>query len=547
MLKKILVMSALLASIGGANAQDYKVKVNTDKEPVAKGKFEPNWESLGEYQTPEWYKNAKFGIWAHWGPQCAAEDGDWYARSMYIQGDGKYRHHIDVYGHPSESGFIDVINDWKAENWDPDKLVKLYKEAGAQYFMAMANHHDNLDMYDSKYQEWNTVNMGPNKDIIGGWAEAARKYGLPFGVSVHASHAWRWFEVAQQSDKKGPLKGVPYDGKLTKADGKGKWWEGYDPQELYAQNHPLSKNSEDPGSIHGQWAWENGAVLPDQAYCDKFYNRTIELINKYSPEVIYFDDTVLPLYPFCDAGLNITAHMYNKSMERNGGKNKAVVLGKILNDEQKKCLTWDVERGTPDKIQPQTWQTCTCLGDWHYNKWTYYDNWYKSSKFIVNFLIDVVSKNGNLLLSVPVKSDGTIDKTEETIVKEIGEWMKVNGESIYGTTPWKVYGEGPAADKANPIKAQGFNEGAVGNLGADDIRFNQKKGALYISFLGVPQNKEVSVKSCGKDARLLKKIKNITVLGSDEKITWKQNADALVMSIPSKVPCTQAVVYKVTY
>ena len=146
-----------------------------------------------------------------------------------------------------------------------------------------------------------------------------------------------------------------------------------------------------------------------------------------------------------------------------------------------------------------------------------------------------------------MKSDGTIDKTEETIVKEIGEWMKVNGESIYGTTPWKVYGEGPAADKANPIKAQGFNEGAVGNLGADDIRFNQKKGTLYISFLGVPQNKEVSVKSCGKDARLLKKIKNITVLGSDEKITWKQNADALVMSVPSKVPCTQAVVYKVTY
>jgi alpha-L-fucosidase len=200
--------------------------------PIAGGPFKPDWNSLTNYQTPEWYRDAKFGIWAHWGPQCQPEHGDWYARSMYEEGSGDYKSHLAEYGHPSTNGFKDVIHAWKAEHFDPDKLLKFYKDNGAKIFMALANHHDNFDNFNSKYQPWNSVNVGPHKDLIGGWAAAARKNGLRFAVSVHASRAWSWYEVAQGADKSGPLAGVPYDGKLTKADGKGQWWDGLDPQDF---------------------------------------------------------------------------------------------------------------------------------------------------------------------------------------------------------------------------------------------------------------------------------------------------------------------------
>ena len=182
-------------------------------QPYANGPFQPSWESLQNYTVPEWYRNAKFGIWAHWGPQCEPEHGDWYARGMYEEGSDHYKYHLEKYGHPSKFGFKDVIHQWKAEQWDPEQLVALYKRVGAKYFFAMANHHDNLDMWNSKYQPWNSVNVGPKKDIIGGWAKAAKKQGLPFGVSVHAAHAWTWFEVTQRADKQGPMAGIPYDGK----------------------------------------------------------------------------------------------------------------------------------------------------------------------------------------------------------------------------------------------------------------------------------------------------------------------------------------------
>ena len=202
---------------------------------------------------PEWFRDAKFGIWAVFGPQCEPEDGDWYARGMYIQGTVQNQFHVARYGPPWEFGFKDVIHEWKAPNFDPDQLLAFYKRCGAQYFMAMANHHDNFDLYNSKYQPWNSVAIGPQKDIIGLWAAAARKHGLRFGVSVHASHAWTWYEPAQGNDTSGPLAGVPYDGNLTKTDGKGKWWEGLDPQDLYAQNHK-------PGSQKAWdwWEWDPG-------------------------------------------------------------------------------------------------------------------------------------------------------------------------------------------------------------------------------------------------------------------------------------------------
>src|SRR5260370_13030872 len=191
--------------------------------PIANGPFKPSWESLTNYVCPEWFRDGKLGIWAHWGPQCEPEAGDWYARNMYIEGSRQYKLHLERYGHPSKFGFKDVIHLWKAERFDPDRLLGFYKANGAKYFMALANHHDNFDNFNSKYQPWNSVALGPQRDLIGAWARAARKLGLRFAVSVHGSRAWSWYEKAQRADKTGPLAGVPYDGKLTKADGEGLW------------------------------------------------------------------------------------------------------------------------------------------------------------------------------------------------------------------------------------------------------------------------------------------------------------------------------------
>lgn len=517
------------------------VIVDTKKEPVASGKFEPTWQSLAQYQVPEWYRNAKFGIWAHWGPQCQPEAGDWYARHMYAEGNWQYQFHLKKYGHPSEFGFKDVIRQWKAEKWNPDKLVALYKRTGAKYFFAMANHHDNMDLWDSQYQPWNSVKLGPQKDLIGGWAKAAKKQGLPFGVSIHAAHAWSWYELSQGADKQGDKAGVPYDGKLTKADGKGKWWEGLDPQDLYAQNHPRSEGGDNPNGIHSQWNWGGGVSQPDQAYCDKFYSRTVDLINKYHPDLIYFDDTALPLWPVSDAGLKIAAHFYNSNLKRGNGVGAGVLFGKILNDDQLKTMVWDIERGVPSKALPYAWQTDTCIGGWHYDRGVYDRNQYKSAKTVIHMLSDIVSKNGNLLLNVPVRGDGSIDEKEEKVLEGIAAWMDVNQESIFNTRPWKTFGEGPASEGAE-LSAQGFNEGKGKPFTNEDVRFTISKdgNTLYAIVLGWP-DKAFTIKSLGKKAGLLdKSIGEITLLGSREAVSWSQSDDQLEIKKASAKPASDA-------
>jgi alpha-L-fucosidase len=528
-----------------ADEPEFTSKISAQAEPMAAGKFEPTWDSLQQYQVPDWFRDAKFGIWAHWGPQCEPEDGDWYARNMYLEGSPQYKDHLERYGPPSKTGFKDIIHEWKAENWNPEKLVALYKRAGAQYFFALANHHDNFDLWDSKYQPWNAAHIGPQKDLIAGWAKAAHNNGLRFGVSVHASHAWTWYEPAQGADKDGPLTGVPYDGKLTLADGKGLWWDGLDPQGLYAQNHTPSPDFQNPKSMHNRWNWGNGASIPDAAYCDKFYNRTVDLINKYQPDLIYFDDTILPLYPVSDAGLKIAAHYYNTNMKLHDGRLEAVIFGKILDENQRKCMVWDIERGQSSKIEPLPWQTDTCLGDWHYRRSIFEQHKYKSAKTVIQTLADVVSKNGNLLLSVPVRGDGTIDSDELAVVRDIAKWMDVNRESIFGTRPWKVFGEGPASDNAAPLRAQGFNEGKGKPFTAEDVRFTAKGKTLYLIVLGAP-TKALQIKSLGTEAKLLDEpVGSIQLLGSDEVIKWSQAGNALTIESPVNKPSDIAVVFKV--
>jgi alpha-L-fucosidase len=521
--------------------------VNTQAEPVAAGKFLPTWASLEQYQVPDWFRAARFGIWAHWGPQCQPESGDWYAREMYLQGSRDYQSHLEHYGHPSVSGFKDIIPTWKAENWDPERLVKLYKRAGAQYFFALANHHDNMDLWDSKYQPWNSVRIGPQKDLIAGWAKAARDQGLPFGVSVHAAHAWSWYEVAQGADKTGPKAGVPYDGKLTKADGHGLWWDGLDPQDLYAQNHLPSPDFMNAGKIHARWNWGNGVSQPDQAYCDRFYNRTVDLINRYHPDLLYFDDTALPLWPVADAGLKIAAHFYNTNMQLHGGKLAGVLFGKILDADERKAMVWDIERGVPSAGLDFPWQTDTCIGSWHYDRRVYEDNGYKSAKRVVQMLADIVSKNGRLLLNIPLRGDGTPDDKEEKILANLADWMDVNKECIFGTAPWSIFGEGPASDGA-PLSGQGFNEGKGKPFTGQDVRFTVRGNTLYAILLDWPgDSQEVNVKALAQDSAWLagQKITRAELLGSASPLDWSQDVGGLKAKMPPRAPCDGPVVLKI--
>ena len=533
-MKKKLLSAMLAAACIAGYAQKTDVEVMT-------GNYKPEWSSLNQWECPEWFMDAKFGIWAHWGPQCHAEAGDWYARFMYYAGTGQQNWHWDHFGDPAVFGLKELCNDWKAQNWNPEKLIELYHSVGARYFMALGNHHDNFDLWNSPYQEWNSVNMGPKRDLLKEWSDACKKVGLPLGVSMHASHAWTWLEPSQE-----------YDGNLTKedgytlnADGTEKWWKGYDPQELYAQNHIPSNGWRQSGTIHSQWEWGNGASLPSEEYKLKFQNRVLQCINDYAPDMIYFDDTAMPFYG-CDdnIGKNILTHYYNKSAAQNGGTPQVVVTGKQLDADQKKYMLWDVERGIPDRMQEKYWQTCTCIGSWHYDQGVYNNNGYKSAALVVRMLVDIVSKNGNLLLSVPIKSDGTIDEKEEAVLADIKAWMDINSESVYGTRTWKTFGEGPLAEASNPMNAQGFNEGQ--NYSARDVRYVQKDGKIYATIMAWPSSEKFTFESFSITSEYYSgKVTGVELLGHGS-VEYTQGINGLTVTLPAEHPNEIAPVLAIT-
>ena len=504
-----------------------EINVPTENVAVETGAFEADWNNLAAWECPDWFRDAKFGIWAHWDPQCEAEDGDWYARSMYGTG-GQRTTFYNYFGHYPDHdwGYKDFCRYWTVAQWNPEELIKLYADAGAKYFMAMGQHHDNYDCWDSPYQEWNSMNIGPKRDIVGEWAEQCRKYGLRLGVSMHGAHAWTFFEVGRNADT-----GV------TKEEGVGTWWEGYDPQELYAQNHNHSANWSDWNTIHNQWGWGNGVCPPSVAYMQKFQNRVLQCINKYNPDMIYFDDTVLPFYGAStntndQYSLNILKHYYNHSAAQNDGTPQVVVTGKILEDKHKQAMLWDVERGIPDRCQELPWQTCTCIGGWHYSKSEGDNNQYKPAEQVIRMLVDIVSKNGNLLLSIPVRGNGTLDNNEKRIVAGIKAWMDINGESIYGTRPWKVYGEGPLFDSANPLNAQGFNEGI--NYSAEDVRYVVRHDTVYATIMCWPSRTDFTFESFGKISPYYSgQVKSVRLLGIGE-VSFEQGVDGLQVVLPTK-------------
>ena len=506
--------------------------------PVTAGPFKPDWQSLQQYQTPDWFRDAKFGLWAHWDAQCVPEEDGWYARHMYQEYvldratkkmvlNPVWKFHQETYGPQSKVGFKEIDHMWTAEKWDPAALVDLYKRAGAKYFVALANHHDNFDCFDSKYQAWNSVNIGPKRDIVGEWEKVARAAGLRFGVTVHGARAWDWLDVSHDADEDGPYKGIPYDGVLTKEQGKGTWWDGYDPAELYGP------------------AGAARTPAAHLAYNVKFYNRVLDLVHKYQPDLLYFDDNVMPLNGEPgDYGLKIAADLYNSSIQWHG-KNEAVMNTKHLDEVQRKCLVWDLERGKNETINPTPWQTDTCIGDWFYNKAIFQNHTYKTAEQVLGMLVDIVSKNGNLLLNIPVRADGTIDSDEKACLESMASWMAVNSEGIFGTRPWKVYGEGPSTVASIEKGAFGGQKDVSSKpYTTEDFRFTAKGNTLYAFSMTLPKGK-AAIKSLGSKSPQEAKVKDVHLLGEKTPVKWQQTGDALVIDCPAKLPSDYISVFKI--
>jgi len=504
--------------------------------------FQPSWDSLQSYETPSWFRDAKFGIWAHWSAQCVPEQGDWYARSMYMQGMPQYEYHCRTYGHPSKFGFMEINNLWKAEHWDPSDLMRLYKDAGAKYFVALANHHDNFDNYDSTHHAWNSVKVGPRRDIVDGWAKAAREHGLRFGVSNHSAHAWHWFQTAYGYDGEGPLQGVRYDAaRLTKADGRGKWWEGLDPQELYGSPQMVIPDGIRGAAAVEQWheqhdrIWTEDPPAHDPEFVRRWSLRCRELLDKYKPDLLYFDNTGLPLG---QAGLDIAAYYYNANRQWHGGQLEAVLTAKKLTPGQKHALVDDIERGDSDAIRALPWQTDTCIGDWHYSRTLFEQHRYKSAASVIGRLCDIVSKNGNLLLSIPLRGDGTIDSDERRFLEELAAWMKINGEAIFGTRPWRVFGEGPTK-----VAGGHFGEASAAAFTADDVRFTSKGGALFAIALGRPATSRITLKSLA--SHVTGSVERVEMLGSQAPLRFKRDAKGLTLELPQDMHGEHAVAFKI--
>jgi alpha-L-fucosidase len=458
---------------------------------------------LKQYRCPEWFRDAKLGFWACWGPEAVPEMGDWYARNMYVEGHPQYEDHLARYGHPSKSGYKDLVPLWTGENWDPDRLIRLYQKAGAKYFCAIAQHHDNIDCWDSRFHRWNSVEMGPRKDVVGLWSKAVRKYGLRFGTTEHLGASWNWFGVTKASDTKGPLAGVPYD--------------GVDPR--YATLY----HSGNAGRSYKDWYRD----VPE-SFQREWFNRIKDLVDRYQPDLLYSDGSL----PFGEYGRKLLAHYYNANLEIHDGRLEAVYNCKNNDDGgqfiEGSCVQ-DVERGVLDGINPEPWQTDTCVGDWYYKK----DIVYKTPTIVIQMLVDIVSKNGNLLLNFPLRNDGTLDSREEAIIESLTQWTAINGEAIFGTRPWKVYGEGAVV-----VKSDKFNEGKL-RYSSEDIRFTTKGKDLYAIALGWPDSGKLTIRSLSGT-----NVHSARLLGAQDPLRFGRTGQGLEIEMPSQKPNEHAFVIR---
>ena len=443
MKKRILATIVIALIIGSTKAQDVIDIWNLPPLRIEQGSYTTDWNDLcRQYNTPAWWREAKLGAWSHWDPQSVAENGDWYSRGMYIEGHPQSKYHREHFGHPSEYGYKELCRDWKTDLWDPEDLMLLYIKMGARYFLALGNHHDNFDCWDSKYQPWNAVNIGPHQDIIGIWEKVARKHGMPFGIGFHSTPARTWGQfmpVRYASDKHGDKAGIPYDAMLTKADGTGKWWEGMDPQDLY-------------GPIH-----HDGRKSLETPFANQFMWRVDDAIRKYQPDMIYFDEHAgnSQIDLGIDMGLGeltpqIIANFYNIAEKRTEGRREVVAtfkgVGGRYNSFQHnpelisivdRSLVKSTELYTEDNIMAFPFQTEVSLQEWHYLQ----GGKYRSAEEIITRLMQNVARNGCLLLNITQRGRGNIDDEARQICLDIGRWIDINQEAIYSARPFTQWGD----------------------------------------------------------------------------------------------------------
>ena len=533
--------------------------VDTFKEvkldlPIASGPYEPTWNSIeANYPgTPAWLRDSKFGIWVHFGPQAAGESGDWYARKLYVEGTSAYENHLKKYGHPSEVGYKEVLRDWNPAKFSPKALVDIYKDAGARFLIIQGVHHDQFDMWDSKYQAWNSTRLGPKRDFLGEWEKASRAAGIRFGITFHHEYSWWWWQTAFQSDTQGDKAGIPYDGNLTLEDGKGKWWEGLDPRYLYGVN--LREYESVAEAANTLWSPPKPGIFSGHLEFAKWYAkwwalRMMDAVDKYQPDFIYTDGT--DQQPFsgsgtgtgykCDAMQRVIADFYNRTLADRGEVDvfSIVKFRKTTNGTVNTC-----ETGIPEGIKDdQAWIAETPVGDWFYGP-----NFVYSSDAVIRYLLEIVARDGSFGLSIPLRPDGSMDEACHEMLHEVGEWMRVNGDGIYGSSAWKVLGEGKDG-KLNTLPG-----GRIGQWQADHVFYNTdfrftvgKDGTLYAWCMTIPKaGDKLTIASLGTNKGLFdKKIRSVELMGTEQSVDWKQNADGLEIVYPDSVDLKTAVGFRI--
>lgn len=464
-------------------------------------KFEASFDSLRSYECPAWFRDVKFGIWSHWGPQSVPMFGDWYARNMYLQGSEQYNYHVRHYGHPSTFGYKDICNLWKAENFNPEELMDLYYKAGARYFVAQAMHHDNFFNYESEVNPFNSVNVGPKKDICGMWKAAADKYNMPFGLTEHLGASFSWWATNKGADTYGPYKGVPYDGN--------------DPE--YEAFYHANQEHIDPADPSKITQWLTGNKRFHQYWLETMK----ELVDKYHPMLLYSDSGLPFEEEGFQPGLEAVSYLYNDSIAVNGGSNQAIYTQKNRDASIYRVGVLDIEKSQLPGIQEQPWQTDTCIGNWFYDA----KQTYKHPDQIIEMLVDIIAKNGTMLLNVLQRPDGTIDEEAKYILEELGKWFKLCGEAVYGTRPFRIYGEGDTK-----VVIQGFREDKT-EWNSSDYRFTAKDGALYAFIMKAPESRIAVVKSLLPEEA----VKGVSLMGFGP-VEYAQNYGVLTVKLPQALP-----------
>jgi alpha-L-fucosidase len=474
----------------------------------------PNFESLRNFTCPEWFLDAKLGFWSHWGPQSVPMFGDWYARNMYIEGSAQYLYHIRHYGHPSKFGYKDLVKLWKADRFEPEALMDLYHKAGARYFVGQAMHHDHFFNFPSKLNRFNSMQTGPMKDICGLWKRAADAFKMPFGLTEHLGATFSWWAVNKGADRFGPYAGVPYDGNDPEYRDfyldNGEHYHGENPEKI---DHWYTGNAKH----HAYWL----SVMK-------------ELIDRYTPDLLYSDgglpfggrdpaansSTTPEADPDYAWGLEAVSYLYNKSIEAHG-ENRAIYTQKDRRPEVYGIGVLDIEKSQLPGIVPRPWQTDTCIGNWFYDV----RQQFKRPGHIIEMLIDIVSKNGSMLLNILQRPDGSLDEETQYILKELATWIPLCGEGIYGTRPWRIFGEGGSG-----VVIDRFTEDAV-PWQETDFRFTLKGSRLYAFMMKAPENRVAVVRSLRPD----EKAESVTLLGHGP-LPFSQNYGVLTVKLPPELP-----------